>query len=43
MVSKKKNQFEDEIEKSVPRDNRLSSLSKPRDAKRWISGWIFLS
>ena len=25
---------EDKIEKSVPRDHRLSSLGKPRDAKR---------
>ena len=25
---------EDEIEKSVPRDHRLSSLGKPRDANR---------
>ena len=30
-------------EKSVPRDNRLSSLGKPSDAKRWSSGRIFLS
>ena len=31
------------IEKSVPRDHRLSSLGKPRDAKRRSSGGIFLS
>ena len=31
------------IEKSVPRDHRLSSLGKPRDANRWSSGRIFLS
>ena len=37
------NSFEDGIEKSVPRDHRLSSLGKPRDANRWSSGWIFLS
>ena len=30
-------------EKSVPRDHRLSSLGKPRDAKRRSSGRIFLS
>ena len=29
------------IEKSVPRDHRLSSLGKPRDAKLWSSGQIF--
>ena len=34
---------EGRIEKSVPRDHRLSSLGKPRDAKRWSSGRIFLS
>ena len=28
---------------SVPRDHRLSSLGKPRDAKRRSLGWIFLS
>ena len=34
MVSKNKNPLscEDGIEKSVPQDNRLSSLCKPRDA-----------
>ena len=26
--------FEDRIENSVPRDHRLSSLGKPRDANR---------
>ena len=31
------------LEKSVPQDNRLSSLGKPRDAKQWSSGQIFLS
>ena len=31
------------IEKSIPRDHRLSSLDKPRDVKRWSSGRIFLS
>ena len=31
------------IEKSVPRDHRLSSSGKPRDAKRWSWGLIFLS
>ena len=33
---KKKNNylFEDGIEKSVPRDHRLSSRGKPRDANR---------
>ena len=31
------------IEKSVPQDHHLSSLRKPRDAKRWSSGQIFLS
>ena len=31
------------IEQSVPRDNSLSSLGKPRDAKRRSSGQIFLS
>ena len=30
-------------EKIVPRDNRLSSLGKPRDANRRSSGRIFLS
>ena len=37
MVSKKKRinySCEDGIEKSGPRDHRLSSLGKPRDAKR---------
>ena len=34
---------EDRIEKSVPRDQRLSSLGKPLDAKRRSSGRIFLS
>ena len=32
---------ESRIEKSVPRDHLLSSLGKPRDAKRWSSGRIF--
>ena len=31
------------IEKFVPLDRSLSSLGKPRDAKRRFSGWIFLS
>ena len=31
------------VEKSVPRDGRLSSLGKPRDAKRRSLGRIFLS
>ena len=31
------------IEKSVPCDDPLSSLSKPRDANRWSLGWNFLS
>ena len=31
------------IEKSVPHDQRLSSLGKPRDAKRRSSGQIFLA
>ena len=31
------------MEISVPRDHHLSSLGKPRDAKRWSSGRIFLS
>ena len=30
------------IEKSVPRDHRLSSLDKPRGAKRRSLGWILL-
>ena len=36
VASKKKNQSygEDEIEKSVPRDHRLSSLGKPHDSNR---------
>ena len=34
---------EGRIEKSVTRDHRLSSLSKPRDAKRQSWGWFFLS
>ena len=34
---------EGRIEKSVPRDHGLSSLGKPRDAKRRSSGQIFLS
>ena len=34
---------EGRIEKCVPRDHRLSSLGKPRDAKRRSSGRIFLS
>ena len=34
---------EGRIEKSVPRNHRLSSLGKPRDAKRRSSGLIFLS
>ena len=32
---------EGKIEKSVPRDYRLSSLSKPRDAKWRSEGLIF--
>ena len=45
MVSKEKNPLlcEGRIEKSVPRDHRLSSLGKPCDAKRRSSGRIFLS
>ena len=45
VVSKKKIHYscEDRIEKSIPRDHRLSSLGKPRDAKRRSSGRIFLS
>ena len=31
------------VEKSVPRDHRMSSLGKPRDAKQRSSGQIFLS
>ena len=43
MVSKKKKYLcEVKIEKSGPRDHRLSSLGKPRDAKRRSSGRIFL-
>ena len=34
--------FEEGVEKSIPRDHRLSSLGKPRDAKQWSSGWNFL-
>ena len=43
--ARKRNHYssEDEIEKSVPRDHRMSSLGKPRDANRWSSGRIFLS
>ena len=43
VVSKKKNSHscEGRMEKSVPRDHRLSSLGKPRDAKRRSSGRIF--
>ena len=43
MVSKKIIRYSCEggIEKSVPRDHRLSSLGKPRDANRWSSGQIF--
>ena len=33
----------DGIEKSVPRDHRLSSFGKPRDAKRLSSRRFFLS
>ena len=46
VVSKKKNPLylcEDGIEKSIPRDHRLSSLGKPRDANRRSSQYIFLS
>ena len=45
IVSKKRIHYscEEGIEKSVPRDHRLSSLGKPRDAKRWSSERIFLS
>ena len=44
-MSKKRIHYscEGRIEKSVPRDHRLSSLGKPRDAKRRSSGQIFLS
>ena len=35
--------YEGRIEKSIPRDHRLSSLGKPRDANWWSSGQIFLS
>ena len=35
--------YEDRIEKAVSRDHRLSSLGKPRDAKRQSTGKIFLS
>ena len=43
IVSKKKYPFlyEDGIEKSVPRDHRLSSLGKPCDSKRWSLEQIF--
>ena len=43
MVSKKiiHCSYEGRIEKSVPRDHRLSSLGKPRDAKRRSSGGFF--
>ena len=41
MASKEKNSGW--IEKFIPRDLRLSSLGKPRDANRRSSGWIFLS
>ena len=34
---------EDGIEKSVPRNHRLSSLSKPHDDNWWSLGRIFLS
>ena len=45
MVSKKENPlFVREWErKSLPRDHRLSSLGKPRDANQRSSGRIFLS
>ena len=36
-----KDECEDVIEKTFPRDQRLSSLSKPRDAKRVILGTNF--
>ena len=44
LSKKKKNQLlcEVRIEKSVPRDHRLSTLGKPRDAKRRSSGRMFL-
>ena len=44
-MSKKKNHYscEGRIENSAPQDHCLSSLSKPRDAKRRYSGRIFLS
>ena len=43
VVSKKKIHYscEGRIEKSVPRDHRLSSLGMPCDAKRWSLGLIF--
>ena len=43
-MSKKNNKlfYEGRIEKSVPRDHCLTSLGKPRDAKRRSSGRIFL-
>ena len=42
-MSKKKNPYscEGRIEKSVPRDHRLSSLGKPRGAKRRSSDTFF--
>ena len=45
VVGKKKNPYSCEvrIEKSFPRDHRLSSLGKPRDVKRRSWGRIFLS
>ena len=43
MVSKTKNPLNVLIEKFAPRNHRLFSLDKPRDAKRWSSGQIFLS
>ena len=45
VVSKKKNPLFvlGRIEKSVPRDHRLSSLGKPRDAKRRSAGQTFRS
>ena len=38
---KNHNSSEDGIEKYVPHDHLLSSLGKPRDAKRWFSGGMF--
>ena len=45
MASMKKINYSCEggIEKSVNHDHHFSSLSKPRDAKWWSSGRIFLS